>query len=152
MLSVSVREYSEKKFREREALYIRIRPELQEGLASCTEEESILMKLLYGTMPFSDAGEYSFDVFLNYVRHSLMLRRTVDWCRELPKDIFIRDVLYYRINSEKIEDCRPFFYDQLKDRIKGMPMERAVLEVNYWAAEHVTYKASDDRTLSPLTV
>ncbi len=152
MLSVSVREYSEKKFREREALYIRIRPELQEGLASCTEEESILMKLLYGTMPFSDAGEYSFDVFLNYVRHSLMLRRTVDWCRELPEDIFIRDVLYYRINSEKIEDCRPFFYDQLKDRIKGMPMERAVLEVNYWAAEHVTYKASDDRTLSPLTV
>ena len=152
MLSASVREYSEKKFREREALYIRIRPELQEGLASCTAEESILMKLFYGTMPLTDAAEYSFDVFLDYVRHGLMLRNTVDWCRDLPEDVFIRDVLYYRINSEKIENCRPFFHEQLRDRIYGMSMEQAVLEINYWAAEHVTYKASDDRTLSPLTV
>ena len=60
--------------------------------------------------------------------------------------------MYDRVNSEKIEDCREFFYRQLRERIEGMSVEEAVLEVNYWCAEAASYEASDNRTSSPMTV
>lgn len=66
-------------------------------------------KIFYGTMPLRDAGEYPFEIFLSYVRHALWLRKTIDWCKKLPEDLFVHDVLYYRINSEDISDCRSFF-------------------------------------------
>lgn len=73
----------------------------------------MLMKFLYGTMPVRDAGEYGFDLFLSYVKHALMLREKVAWCKELPEDVFVNYVLYDRINSEDITDCRPFFTSRL---------------------------------------
>ena len=72
----------------------------------CSEEEALLIKFFYGTMPLRDAGEYPFEIFLSYVRHALWLRKTMDWCKRLPEDLFVHDVLYYRINSEDISDCR----------------------------------------------
>jgi hypothetical protein len=152
MFSDCLKEYAERKFEDRKAEYERILPELERGFSGCTEDERLLMQFFYGTMPLSDAGEYDFETFLGFVRHGLMLRRKVEWCRTLPEDIFVKQVLYYRINSEKIENCRPFFYEKIRERIRGMSMEQAVLEINYWAAEHVSYRASDERTLSPMTV
>jgi transglutaminase-like putative cysteine protease len=42
------------------------------------------------------------------------------------------------------------FFAELKDRIKKLPMKDAVLEVNHWCHEKVTYRGSDGRTSSPL--
>lgn len=42
------------------------------------------------------------------MKHALMLREKVAWCKELPEDVFVNYVLYDRINSEDITDCRPF--------------------------------------------
>jgi hypothetical protein len=42
------------------------------------------------------------------------------------------------------------FYKALKPRVEGMSMKEAILEVNHWCHEHVTYSPSDARTLSPL--
>lgn len=103
-------------------------------------------------MPLRDAGEYPFEIFLSYVRHALWLRKTIDWCKKLPEDLFVHDVLYYRINSEDISDCRSFFYEQLKDRIVGLDEYQAAVEINYWCAEHATYEMADDRTAGPMTM
>ncbi len=124
--------------------------EIRQKLSECTPKEQILMKFLYGTMPLRDLAEYQFEIFLDFVRHGIRLRKRAAWCRELPEEIFLNDVLYYRINSENIEKCRPFFYEKLKDRIQGKSLEEAVLEINYWCAEHCAYEASDLRTLSPM--
>ncbi len=152
MLSEHLKKYAETAYRERAPYFGSLRGTIEEKLLTCTEEEKVLMQFFYGTMPLSDAAEYPFDLFLSYVRHGLMLRREIPWCRELPEEVFLRHVLYYRVNSEKIEDCRPFFYQDTIDRIKGLSMREAVIELNYYAAEHVSYRASDLRTLSPLTV
>ena len=152
MLSEHLEQYALEKYQSRRSFYLPIRAELQKGLSACSKEEAILMRFLYGTMPVRDAGEYDFSVFLGYVRHALMLREHVQWCRNLEEDMFIHNVLYYRINSEDISDCRAFFYRQLKDRIKGMSVEEAVVEINYWCAEHATYQATDGRTVSPMTL
>ena len=152
MLSEQLKKYDEAAYQERAPYFGNLRRLIEERLLACTEEEKVLMQFFYGTMPLSDAAEYPFDLFLSYVRHGLMLRQEIPWCRELPEEVFLRHVLYYRVNSEKIEDCRPFFYQDTIERIRGLSMREAVIELNYYAAEHVTYRASDLRTLSPLTV
>ena len=152
VLSPALQDYAERKFRERAEIYAPILSEIESGLSCCTQEEAVLMRFLYGTMPVRDAGEYGFEVFLSYVRHALWLRDNVEWCRRLPEDIFVHYVLYYRINTEDISDCRPFFYERLKDRIAGLSMEEAVREINYWCAEHAAYESTDGRTASPMTM
>ena len=152
VLSPALQDYAERKFRERAEIYAPILSEIESGLSCCTQEEAVLMRFLYGTMPVRDAGEYGLEVFLSYVRHALWLRDNVEWCRRLPEDIFVHYVLYYRINTEDISDCRPFFYERLKDRIAGLSLEEAVREINYWCAEHATYESTDGRTASPMTM
>ena len=144
--------YAETHFENRKKYFAPILSEIEAGLSLCSEEEALLIKFFYGTMPLRDAGEYPFEIFLSYVRHALWLRKTIDWCKKLPEDLFVHDVLYYRINSEDISDCRRFFYEQLKDRIVGLDEYQAAVEINYWCAEHATYEMADDRTAGPMTM
>ena len=144
--------YAETHFENRKKYFAPIISEIEAGLSLCSEEEALLIKFFYGTMPLRDAGEYPFEIFLSYVRHALWLRKTIDWCKKLPEDLFVHDVLYYRINSEDISDCRSFFYEQLKDRIAGLDEYQAAVEINYWCAEHATYEMADDRTAGPMTM
>ena len=144
--------YAETHFENRKKYFAPILSEIEAGLSLCSEEEALLIKFFYGTMPLRDAGEYPFEIFLSYVRHGLWLRKTMDWCKRLPEDLFVHDVLYYRINSEDISDCRSFFYEQLKDRIAGLDEYQSAVEINYWCVEHATYEMADDRTAGPMTM
>lgn len=128
------------------------REEVLHGLSRCTKDEQILMKFLYGTMPLQDGGEYGFDLFLGFVSHALMLRDTMEWCRDIPEELFLHHVLYPRINSEKLEDCRRFFYDRLAGLVKGLSAREAVIAINYWCGEHVVYESTDRRTASPMAL
>ena len=152
MISQQLQEYAERKYQEREGLLSPIKKELEAGLGACSPKEAVLMKYLYGTMPLRDVGEYDFSLFLSYVRHGLWLYENVEWCAALPEDIFVHYVLACRVNSEDLTDCRPFFYEKLKDRVAGLPLEKAVLEINYWCGENATYESTDIRTASPMTM
>lgn len=149
MFSAELIQYAGERFAQRFPYFGTLQKEIEEKLSGCTEEEKLLMEFLYGTMPIQDVGMYDFSLFLSFVRHALMLRRQVEWCRRLPEGIFLQYVLYPRINTEGLEDCRPFFYGQLKERIQGLSMTEAALEINYWCAEIGTYQSTDDRTASP---
>lgn len=152
MFSEKLIKYAEEKFSLRKEILKEIYSDIVEGLKKCNDEEAVLMKFFYGTMPIRDAGEYGFDIFLGYVRHALWLRENIERCKSLPEYIFLHYVLYYRINSENITDCREFFYNHLKDRIEGKGDKEAVIEVNYWCAENATYETTDERTMSPITM
>ena len=114
-------------------------------------DERTLLQLSYGTLPLQDAGSADFGLLLSFARHALMLRRESPFCRDVPEDLFLHFVFYPRVNSEDLTDCRPFFYRQLASRVKGCTGEQAILEVNRWCAENMTYRATDDRTQSPMT-
>ncbi len=152
MLSQQLKAYAAEHYEARKPYFTALSEDLEKVLAECTEDERTLMQFFYGTMPLRDAGEYDSAVFLGYVRHALWLRENVAWCKELPEDIFVQHVLYYRINSEDITDCRAFFYGQLARRIEGLSLMEAVIEINYWCAEHATYQSTDIRTASPMTL
>lgn len=152
MFSEHLQRYAQEKYDLKLPFLGNLRGEIEKAMGNCTPREQVLMKFLYGTMPVRDGGEYDFDLFLGFVRHSITVYDHMEWCREIPEDIFLHHILYYRINTENIEDCRGFFYDKLIDRIKGLSVREAVLEINYWCAENGTYEASDNRTISPVTV
>ncbi|WP_273326795.1 transglutaminase domain-containing protein [Vallitalea guaymasensis] len=126
--------------------------EIQRGLDQCKEIEQYCIKFLYTCMPLSDMANYSFDIYLSYVRHGLFLKENMPWGEKIPANIFLKYVMFYRINNENIEDCRRTFYNNLIDRIKDKDMPEAVIEVNYWCLEQATYQTTDERTASPLTV
>ena len=115
-----------------------------------TTEEREAMEFLYAYMPLSDLADYTGDYFLNQVRYSFLARNTFEWGKSVPEDIFRHFVLVYRVNNENLDSARWVIFHELKDRIKGMSMYDAALEVNHWCHEKVTYRASDIRTSSPL--
>lgn len=108
------------------------------------------MEFLYAYMPLSDLADYEPSFYLNQVRYAFKAREEMPWGKDVPEDIFRHFVLVYRVNNENLDTARMVFYRELKERVKGMTMEEAALEVNHWCHEHVAYRASDSRTSSPL--
>ncbi len=121
-------------------------------LASCKGQEQAFLRYVLSTLPLSDLGDYSPRHFQAVVRHALKIRQEFPWCAALPEHLFLLYVLYPRINNEELADCRELFYTALADRVRGLSWEQAVLEVNRWCAEQATYRSTDDRTSSALSV
>ena len=113
-------------------------------------EQTELYNLLKNTLPVSDLYSVSDETMWSYVRHGLFLKENSPYCRELSDEKFMQFVFYPRVNSEEITDCRAFFYEQLKDRVNGLSDAEAVLEVNRWCAEQMTYQPADVRTKGPM--
>ena len=126
--------------------------EIIQCLNKCNEEEKIAVKYLYLTMPISDIADYSFDIFLDYARHAIYLWKYSPYSKNIPEDIFLNYVMHHRVNNEDIVPCREFFYNKIKDRIKGKSIKDAIIDINYWCAQEATYQATDDRTISPIGV
>lgn len=124
--------------------------EIQKRISKLDEDTALAMKFLYANMPYSDVGNYSFDTYLDYALHGVWLWDNSPWGRRIPEDVFLQDVLYHRVNEEEIKPCRRLFGEQIQKRIEGMDMEQAILEVNYWCAQEMTYQTTDDRTSSAL--
>ena len=108
------------------------------------------MEFLYAYMPLSDLADYTPEFFMQQVRYAFKAREEMPWGKDIPEDIFRHFVLVYRVNNENLDTARMVFYHELKERVKGMTMEEAALEVNHWCHEHVAYRASDSRTSAPL--
>ena len=118
--------------------------------SNLSTEEREAMQFLYAYMPYSDLADYDGDFFLKQVRYAFAARDTFAWGRTVPEEIFRHFVLVYRVNNENLDTARMFIFNELKDRVKGMSMYDAALEVNHWCHEKVTYRPSDMRTSSPL--
>lgn len=115
-------------------------------------EKREALEFLYAYMPLSDLADYDGDFFLKQVESSFEARDYFAWGKTIPDDIFRHFVLVYRINNENLDSARQVFFHELKDRVKGMSMEQAVLEVNHWCHEKVTYRGTDGRTSAPLAL
>jgi transglutaminase-like putative cysteine protease len=114
-----------------------------------TREREALM-FLYAWMPVGDVADYSGEFYLQNVRASFATQQEMPWGKEIPEDVFRHFVLPVRVNNENLDDSRTVFYEELKDRVKGLSLREAVLEVNHWCHEKVVYTPSDGRTSSPL--
>lgn len=146
--------YAQKKWQQRLIVLGEKQQEWQQGLEKLKEQQELQAWMTYlgATLPLTDLVSYSFQTWIPYVEHALSLKQKMSWCQDLPEDIFADYILYPRINTEDIEECRQLFYQELLPRIKDLPLEQAALEVNYWCQENATYQSADDRTASAMTV
>lgn len=113
-----------------------------------TTEEKEALKFLYAYMPLADLTDYPLSYYLDCVQSSFKTRDEMGW--NVPERVFRHFVLPIRVNNEKLDTARMAFAREIKPRIEGMSMKDAILEVNHWCHEKLTYKPSDARTLSPL--
>lgn len=119
------------------------------GLKTSPESRKAL-QFLYAYMPWPDVADYSPFYHLAQVDYALKARAEMPWGKQVPDREWYHFVLPVRVNNENLDDFRTTCYEELKERVKGMTMAQAVMEVNHWCHEHVTYKPSDSRTSSPL--
>ena len=116
-----------------------------------TTEQREAMQFLYAYMPSPDITDYSGEFHLTNVDYALKTRTEMPWGKIVPDREFLHFVLPARVNNENLDACRPVFYEELKERVCNMSMYDAVLEVNHWCHEKVTYTPSDARTSAPLS-
>lgn len=115
---------------------------------SLKEREALMF--LYAYMPLGDIVDYDLKFYLDNVRASFIAQQEMEWGSRVPEGQFRHFVLPVRANNENLDSSRMVFYRELKDRIKGMSMYDAALEINHWCHEKVVYMPSDGRTSSPL--
>ena len=123
---------------------------LEEQLSALSPDCALLTRWCYSASPLSDWANYDFALFRACAEHGLFLREHSPLAKALPETLFLNYVLHPRVNEEALCDCRGFFYTQLRDRVEGLSAREAALAVNYWNAEQVCYRSTDDRTISAL--
>ena len=126
--------------------------QLPDLLQALPDETARLARLCYAASPAGDWLDTPPEVFFSCAAHARFLRENAAWTRALPEPLFLAYVLHPRVNNEALCDCRPVFYAALAERLRGLPEEAAVLEINRWCAEHVVYQPTDERTRSALAV
>jgi transglutaminase-like putative cysteine protease len=114
------------------------------------QQELEALQFLYAYMPLADVTDYTVQFHLENVRATFAAREQMPWGKKVPELLFKHFVLPLRVNNEALDVFRPTYFNELKARVAGMSMEEAILEVNHWCHEHVTYQPSDARTLSPM--
>lgn len=115
-------------------------------------KEREALQFLYAYMPQCDLAMHPSSYIHEQVKTALEARKTFSWGKKIPRDIFLHFVLPYRANNEYTDNARQVFFGELKDRIKGMSMYDAALEVNHWCHEKANYRPTDSRTSGPMTV
>ena len=120
---------------------------LDDGEVLSLEEQEAL-QFLYAYMPLADAVDYPASYYLDQVRATFRIRKEMGW--KVPEREFRHFVLPLRVNNENLDTARVAFNREIAPRVKGMSMKDAILEVNHWCHEKMTYQPSDARTSSPL--
>ena len=115
-----------------------------------TPAEREALEFLYAYMPLADLTDYPTSFYLENVRKTFQAREEMPWGDSVPELLFRHFVLPLRTNNENLDEARMVFYEELKPRVQHLPMKEAILEVNHWCHEKMTYQPSDGRTSAPL--
>ena len=113
-----------------------------------TSAEREALEFLYAYMPLADVTDYPESYYLDQVRATFRIREEMGW--KVPEREFRHFVLPIRVNNENLDTARVAFNREIAPRVKGLSMQDAILEVNHWCHEKMTYQPSDARTSSPL--
>jgi len=122
-------------------------------MTACTDRRADVedaLSFLYEGMPLPDSVDYPRAFWEANVEVALKARQEMPWGEKVPGREWRHFVLPLRVNNEDLDSFRIVYYDELKERVKGKTMYSAVLEVNHWCHEHVSYQPSDSRTSSPM--
>ena len=136
-------------FQTREAIFTAAGITLDDLGPDCRTREA--MEFLYAYMPLGDILNNTPEFYRECCEYTFKAVEEFPWGSTVPERELRHFVLPPRVNNENLDGCRPVFYQELYPRIKDLSMAEAVLEVNHWCHEKVSYKSSDSRTSAPLS-
>ena len=113
---------------------------------------SAALGYLNRALPLADRVTLSVDTLERVARHALMVRKATPWGESVPVDVFAPFVLFPRVNNEDPCAYHASIWAALRDRVRGLDMKQAALEINRWCFEQATYQSTDGRTANALTV
>lgn len=116
-----------------------------------SNNERQALEFMYAYMPLSDLADYTPEFFLKNIKYSLQAREEMPWGKTIPEEEFLHFVLPLRVNNENLDNFREVMYTEIKERVKGMNIKEAALEINHWCHEKVNYRGTDSRTSAPLS-
>lgn len=148
--STSKRTYIHKDFQQRKRALSKNKRLFSIFNTALNSNERQALEFLYAYMPLPDMVDYSGEYYKENVDCALRARQEMTWGESIPDREWLHFVLPIRVNNENLDNSRSIFYQELKQRVQGMSMYDAALEVNHWCHEKVTYQPSDARTSSPL--
>ena len=114
------------------------------------DDERDALLFLLATSPLSDLVDHDASFLLANMQATLETRKRTPWGNRMPDADFLHFVLPLRTGSEAADSFRLQYGDELLRRVYGLSTREAVLEINHWCHEHVTYAPSDARTRAPL--
>ncbi|MEM8736596.1 MAG: transglutaminase domain-containing protein, partial [Planctomycetota bacterium] len=94
------------------------RGQLERALQEVPESQSEGMEFLIRYMPERDLTSLRADFLLTNVRLAYQAWEKSNWRDEIPKEVFLNDVLPYASITETREDWRSNFYDRFSDLVK----------------------------------
>ena len=112
--------------------------------------EETALEFLYDNILFGDSLDYSEDYFRECVSYAFRAKAEMPWGSDIPEREFKHFVLPPRVNNENLDRFKATYYEELKARVQDLTLYDAVLEVNHWCHEHVSYRGSDSRTSAPM--
>ena len=89
----------------------------------------LALKYLYVCMPYSDAGNYSFDTFLDFAWQGIYLWKNSPYRSQLSEELYLNYVLFHRVNEEEIKPCRTLFWEKINKRFheRGYPRNQPLV-------------------------
>lgn len=102
--------------------------ELKTALKETPAAQREGMAFLIAYMPEGDLRTISKDILLPNVEYAYKTKEKFAWTRDLPKDIFLNEVLPYASVDETRENWRPGFFDMFSARVEGAPDMRAAAD------------------------
>ena len=83
------RERIEKTYLEQTKSLPRFFASIDEKIQKCTEEVALACKYLYAFMPYSDIGNYPFEVFLDSPENGVQMWKENPQIADMTEDIFL---------------------------------------------------------------
>mgnify|MGYP004649860233 FL=1 len=105
--------------------------ELQKALKDAPADQKEGVAFLISYMPERDAKALTADFLLENVSYAYKARAEFPWAKDVPKDIFLNDVVAYVNLNENRENWRKDFYNRFKKYVASCKtMREAIDSVN----------------------
>ena len=105
---------------------------------------------LLAYMPYVDAIQAKAELLLDNINYAYKAKEEFSWSKDVPENVFLNYLLFYRNSQEPMENWRPFFYEKLYPVVKDLSSaSEAAYAVNRWIADRVKYKYSQREDQGP---
>jgi len=137
-------------FEEYISLIPRRKTEYINAAQSVKGDLSLLFMKAVTQLVITDAVSVPASDLLRHVSAIYKAITTIDYCKNIPHDIFFDFVLPYRVNDEDFAPCADIFYDELYPMVADKSLRVAAKEVNYWCLSRPLIRARTTAQRMPL--